>query len=59
VAEPPGAPTSALFNVTDAGDAEVDVPGDLRHVWQIMVTPEPAGGTQMPTHPAVITARLT
>jgi anti-sigma factor RsiW len=52
-------PTSALFNVTDAGDAEVDVPGDLRHVWQIMVTPEPAGGTQMPTHPAVITARLT
>jgi hypothetical protein len=52
-------PTSALFNVTDAGDAGVDVPGDLRHVWQIMVTPEPAGGTQMPTHPAVITARLT
>jgi anti-sigma factor RsiW len=52
-------PTSALFNVTDAGDAEVDIPGDLRHVWQIMVTPEPAGGTQMPTHPAVITARLT
>jgi anti-sigma factor RsiW len=52
-------PTSALFNVTDAGDAEVDVPGDLRQVRQIMVTPEPAGGTQVPTHPAVITARLT
>jgi anti-sigma factor RsiW len=52
-------PTSALFNVTDAGDGEVDVPGDLRHVAQIMVTPEPAGGTQVPTHPAVITAQLT
>jgi anti-sigma factor RsiW len=52
-------PTSALFNVTDAGDAEVDVPGDLRHVAHIMVTPEPAGGTQAPTHPAVITAQLT
>jgi anti-sigma-K factor RskA len=52
-------PTSALFNVTDAGDAEVDVPGDLRHVAQIMVTPEPAGGTPVPTHPAVITAQLT
>ncbi len=52
-------PTSALFNVTDAGDADVDIPGDLRHVGQIMVTPEPAGGTQAPTHPAVITAQLT
>lgn len=52
-------PTRALFNVTGAGDAEVDVPGDLRHIRQIMVTPEPAGGTQVPTHPAVITAQLT
>ncbi len=52
-------PTTALFNVTDAGDAKVDVPGSLRHVRQIMVTPEPAGGTQVPTHPAVITAPLT
>jgi anti-sigma factor RsiW len=52
-------PTTALFNVTDPGDAQVDVPGDLRHITQIMVTPEPAGGTQIPTHPAVITAQLT
>jgi anti-sigma factor RsiW len=52
-------PTRALFNVTDAGEADVDVPGDLRHITQIMVTPEPAGGTQIPTHPAVITAQLT
>jgi hypothetical protein len=55
----PAQPTTALFNVTDAGDADVDVPGDLRHIVQIMVTPEPAGGTQVPTHPAVITASLT
>jgi hypothetical protein len=55
----PPQPTSALFNVTGAGDAEVDVPGDLRDIGQIMVTPEPAGGTQVPTHPAVITAQLT
>jgi hypothetical protein len=55
----PAQPTRALFNVTDAGDADVDVPGDLRHITQIMVTPEPAGGTQVPTHPAVITAQLT
>jgi anti-sigma factor RsiW len=52
-------PTTALFNVTTAGDAVIDVPGNLRHVEQIMVTPEPAGGTQVPTHPAVITAQLT
>jgi anti-sigma factor RsiW len=55
----PAQPTTALFNVTDAGDADVDVPGDLRHIVQIMVTPEPAGGTLVPTHPAVITASLT
>ncbi len=52
-------PTSALFNVTTDGDGDVAVPGDLRHVQRIMVTPEPVGGTQRPTHPAVIAADLT
>ncbi len=52
-------PTSALFNVTANGDGDVAVPGDLRHVQRITVTPEPAGGTQRPTHPAVISADLT
>lgn len=52
-------PTSALFNVTANGDGDVAVPGDLRHVQRIMVTPEPIGGTQRPTHPAVISADLT
>lgn len=51
-------PTKALFSVNDQGDADVDVPGDLRGVTQVMVTREPAGGTQKPTHPPVINAVL-
>lgn len=56
----PGAavPTKALFSVNDAGDADVDVPGDLHGVTQVMVTREPAGGTEKPTHPPVISAAL-
>ncbi len=51
-------PTKALFSVNGAGDADVDVPGNLRGVTQVMVTREPAGGTQKPTHPPVISAVL-
>jgi anti-sigma factor RsiW len=51
-------PTKALFSVNDAGDAAVDVPGDLHGVTLVMVTREPAGGTQKPTHPPVISAAL-
>jgi len=54
----PPAPTSALFSVTAKGDGDVDVPGNLRGVNQVVVTPEPAGGTRVPTHPAVIRAQL-
>jgi hypothetical protein len=53
------APTSALFSVTAKGDGDIDVPGDLHGVTQMMVTPEPAGGSRKPTHPAVILAHLT
>jgi hypothetical protein len=52
------APTSALFSVTANGDGDVEVPGDLRGVDLVMVTPEPAGGTRVPTQPAVIRAQL-
>jgi hypothetical protein len=52
-------PTSALFSVTSSGAGDVDVPGSLRGIVRIMVTPEPAGGTTVPTHPAVLTAQLT
>ncbi len=55
----PPAPTSALFSVTAKGEGDVDVPGNLHGVNLVMVTPEPAGGTRVPTHPAVIRAQLT
>jgi anti-sigma-K factor RskA len=51
-------PTKALFGVNDAGDADVEVPGNLHGVTLVMVTREPAGGTQKPTHPPVIRAAL-
>jgi anti-sigma-K factor RskA len=52
-------PTSALFGVTTSGDADVEVPGDLHGVDQVLVTPEPAGGSRAPTHAPVIQAQLT
>jgi anti-sigma factor RsiW len=51
-------PTSALFSVTGSGDGDVDVPGSLKGVSHVLVTPEPAGGSQHPTHAPVITATL-
>jgi anti-sigma-K factor RskA len=51
-------PTKALFSVNGQGDADVDVPGNLHGVTLVMVTREPAGGTQKPTHPPVIRAAL-
>jgi anti-sigma-K factor RskA len=54
----PPMPTNVLFTVTASGAASVDVPGDLRGVRQVMVTPEPAGGSRVPTHPPVVVANL-
>jgi hypothetical protein len=51
-------PTSALFGVTAKGDAQVEVPGGLHGVSLVMVTPEPLGGSKVPTHVPVISARL-
>jgi anti-sigma-K factor RskA len=55
---PGGAPvlTRALFGVTAGGAADVGVPGDLRGVSEVLVTQEPAGGSRVPTGPAVIVA---
>jgi anti-sigma-K factor RskA len=50
------APTTALFSVTAAGTADIDVPGRLSGVSEILVTEEPAGGRRVPTGPAVIVA---
>jgi hypothetical protein len=54
----PPRPTTALFGVTTAGDGVVAVPGGLRALAEVLVTAEPAGGTDAPTSPAVIEARL-
>ena len=52
------AATNALFSVTAKGDGDVAIPGNLQGVSAVMVTPEPTGGSRLPTHPAVIRARL-
>jgi len=57
----PGAqpvPASVLFSVNAAGGADVSLPATLRGVSQVLVTPEPAGGSPVPTHPPVIAASL-
>jgi anti-sigma-K factor RskA len=51
-------PTSALFDVNADGNTAVDVPGSLEGVSQVLVTPEPAGGSKVPTHTPVIAAQL-
>lgn len=54
----PPMPTDALFSVTSAGAGVVDVPGDLRGIDQVLVTPEPLGGSSSPTHAPVIVASV-
>jgi anti-sigma factor RsiW len=51
-------PTGALFSVPSSGDSNVALPSDLRGVHLVLVTPEPAGGTRVPTHAPIITAAL-
>jgi anti-sigma-K factor RskA len=51
-------PTNALFDVNADGNGDVDVPGSLEGVSQVLVTPEPAGGSKVPTHAPVIAAKL-
>ena len=52
----PPAPTTALFSVTSAGTAQVGVPGGVKGVSRVLVTPEPDGGSKAPTHAPVIVA---
>ncbi len=51
-------PASALFSTTPDGSGDVAIPGSLRGVSVVMVTPEPYGGSRVPTHAAVVVARL-
>ena len=55
----PPQPTNTLFSVTARGTAAIGVPGSVRGVTAILVTAEPAGGTQVPTTTPVVLARLT
>ncbi|HEX3874326.1 MAG TPA: anti-sigma factor [Solirubrobacteraceae bacterium] len=50
--------TNALFTPTTNGSADVDIPGDVKGVSTVMVTAEPAGGTDTPTTSPVIRASL-
>jgi anti-sigma-K factor RskA len=54
----PPSPTTALFSVTSDGSGTVVVPGKLSGGDQVLVTPEPPGGSSAPTHTPVIVARL-
>jgi anti-sigma factor RsiW len=51
-------PTTALFSPTSAGNAVEEVPGNLKGVSSVLVTPEPMGGSPHPTHPPVISVPL-
>jgi hypothetical protein len=51
-------PTNALFNITSAGTAAVEVPGSLRGVREVTVTAEPVGGSLHPTSPVILSVAL-
>jgi anti-sigma-K factor RskA len=51
-------PTTALFNVSAQGAADIRVPDPLNGVSDIMVSEEPAGGSVIPTHQPVIVGQL-
>jgi anti-sigma-K factor RskA len=51
-------PTPVLFSVTKTGAGYVGLPGDLNQFRELLVTPEPAGGSRVPTHSPVIVVRL-
>jgi anti-sigma-K factor RskA len=55
----PPSPTNALFSVSSSGAGDVGLPGSLKGVSHVLVTPEPAGGSRTPTHAPVIVAQLT
>jgi anti-sigma-K factor RskA len=50
--------TSPLFSPRADGTAVVDVAGNMKGVSSILVTPEPMGGSQHPTHTPVISVSL-
>jgi anti-sigma-K factor RskA len=51
-------PTDTLFNVTSKNTCDVGLSGSFKGVTEVLVTAEPAGGTQTPTTTPVITAHV-
>jgi anti-sigma-K factor RskA len=51
-------PTDALFGVNRTGSAHVGVPGQVGPGTTVMVTPEPQGGSRVPTHPPVLVVSI-
>ncbi|HTU86457.1 MAG TPA: anti-sigma factor [Solirubrobacteraceae bacterium] len=52
-------PTNTLFSVSSVGAGDVGLAGSLNGISEVLVTSEPAGGSRVPTSPALIVARLT
>ncbi|MGH2916582.1 MAG: anti-sigma factor domain-containing protein [Solirubrobacteraceae bacterium] len=51
-------PASVLFTPGADGGADVGLPESLRGISEVLVTPEPDGGSPAPTHSPVIVAQL-
>jgi anti-sigma-K factor RskA len=51
-------PTAVDFSPTSAGNSVVEVPGSMKGVSSVLVTPEPMGGSPHPTHTPVISVPL-
>ena len=51
-------PAGALFSVDDTGRGTAAVPGSLKGVDQVLVSSEPAGGSQQPTRMPVLAAQV-
>ena len=54
----PPLPTQVLFTTISGSGADLKLPDSLHGITQVLVTPEPAGGSLAPTHSPVIVVRL-
>src|SRR5579871_4947639 len=54
----PALPTTVLFAVARGGSVELRLPESLSGIRQVLVTPEPAGGSLSPTAPPVLVFRV-
>jgi Anti-sigma-K factor rskA len=57
-AHSPPLPTQVLFTVAGSGSIDIKLPGTMSGISEVLVTPEPPGGSLSPTHPPVIVVHL-